>query len=46
MHPVLGALMPEICEAPHLPTPRFKPSRSPELNKLGGVDLILPIAAS
>lgn len=26
MHPVLGPMMPKICEAPHLPTSRFQPS--------------------
>lgn len=26
MHPVLGTMMPKICEAPHLPTSRFQPS--------------------
>lgn len=26
MHPVLGTMMPEICEAPHLPISLFHPS--------------------
>lgn len=26
MHPVLGTMMPKICEAPHLPTSLFQPS--------------------
>lgn len=26
MHPVLGTMMPEICEAPHLPNYLFHPS--------------------
>lgn len=28
MHPVLGTMMPKICEAPHLPTSLFQPSFS------------------
>lgn len=35
MHPVLGTMMPKICEAPHLPTSRFQPSFSSELNEWG-----------
>lgn len=41
MHPVLGTMMPKVCEAPHLPTSRFQPSCSSELNEWGGVHLIL-----
>ncbi len=29
MHPVLGTMMPKICEAPHLPTSLFQPSFCP-----------------
>ncbi len=32
MHPVLGTMMPEICEAPHLLTSRFQSSFGSELN--------------
>jgi hypothetical protein len=35
MHPVLGTMMPKICEAPHLPASRFQPSCRSELNKWG-----------
>ena len=41
MHPVLGTMMPEICEAPHLLTSRFQSSFGSELNDGGGVHLIL-----
>lgn len=45
MHPVLGTMMPEICEAPHLPTSRFHPSCHSELKEWGGVHLILSLLA-
>lgn len=35
MHPVLGTMMPKICEAPHLPISRFQPSCRSELNEWG-----------
>ena len=35
MHPILGTMMPKICEAPHLPTSRFQPSSRSELNEWG-----------
>lgn len=31
MHPVLGTMMPEICEAPHLPVFPFIHHRAPDL---------------
>lgn len=31
MHPVLGTMMPEICEAPHLPEFPFIHHRAPDL---------------
>ena len=40
MRPVLGTMMPEICEAPHLLTSRFQSSFGSELNDGGGVHLI------
>lgn len=33
MHPILGTMMPKICEAPHLRTSCFQPSCSTELNE-------------
>ena len=35
MHPVLGTMMPKICEATHQPTSRFQPSCRSELNEWG-----------
>ncbi len=35
MHPVLDAMMPEICEAPHLPIFLFHPSFNSVFNEWG-----------
>ncbi|EDX0374257.1 hypothetical protein GTL21_005056 [Salmonella enterica] len=40
MYPVLGTMMPEICEAPHLPVFFLHPSQCTSLNGVGCVHYI------
>ncbi len=42
MPPVLGTMMPEICEAPHLSTRSFHPSFSSAFNKVWDAFITFP----
>lgn len=43
MHPVLGTMMPEICEAPHFPIYLFHPSFGSVFNEWDAFITFLPL---